>query len=1348
MNKVKTIVTLKFTNEDTGKTRIVKMHNFNVNHHAIPDTNYYGIDLHTSSKQIPQACPTAITVVTDRMHDSVVSTVFDGRTDLTNDTWSYTKTFRFNSTGSSVDIGTICLKRTTVVYGYVALDTLEVQGPAEVLDITYRVIFGLDLTSYKSKYTSLMRATSVPLGEKFGRFKYATARTCSYLPSYNLADFGYLAYQDTGEVSSSTNGNTATISLAELNTVGSVLTGISITGTSTGANIFGSASTIISEPPMLFSENQRHQTYPLGPLIGHAATRVGWCEDLNNLSTGLGYPVVSQTLPTWSSEHKANLHNIEIVKSGNVGAATYVHGVFDAPLSVKATRMTTIELPIHTRTPVSLTDIPPVHKEMVTHSNNPLNVAARTNITWYNSDTIISYSDTPVNGSGATAKLGVGVHNLTTNKYKHFDQDTTPQMTYTAIPYNGYSLCRDDTGDIYVAHRDQGITKIIDPFGVPSIISISKATIGYAGEILAMAHGYQDRIWLATATEVSFSDDNGSTWTVKAPFTVTGTFTTSTITSMVASPVAHEIAISYGGTNHYGGWYDPVLNNILSVKADAYQLYSSPLGCAKDGTWLVYNAYGTNRSIGYAKFNELATEWKLGGLSANVNNNGGCTPIAVEDALGNTVAVLPVWDAADNRRCSVFTPDRVRIGHIWMDGYYGMRPCDGRYDISDGIPDRGSHRLASIHYSSTGFTLVGATHDTYVGAKADVQGSYRGSYETRAYDDEISTPRTTYRLNSSGTWTANYNAPAVATADGSSSATGIRNNFTSDSNKFHGRCYLDISSSINGVDFSTGGITIAATYKPIAKHIMVGYEGSDIYTHFEDPSSTCFALLDTTNNHGIYLRYRARDAKMQLTEVNGNSVTSTVIDATPVLEDSRIISTISADGTTVSTYYNGTLLATVTLTTALAMDNTGNTMMLSIGSANWSVELERIYYYKLFKGAIENIQVWNDVWDASEVTTDNANRTGLLITPSNLVVRYLMDDSTSNYSEAKVTHSATSTSAHGLEISFQDGDLSSDSYIAGEYYTTSSRERGYLKDNVTSMTLRTSQTIVSNKTDGIVTNSAGANLVPPAPTTITEHVDFSASTRVSRGSAVVDTAAIYSCQSAVSDMELEFTLVDPMARIYIGISTVTNKNWVVGCRIPSICSPSLYMYTGAGTHISNLTVPTPVPGDKYKFTFNRTTYDASIYKYNTVTSMWDQIGTTATGIDPGDACFVYLKNNYICPGASYSSVTDVKFTHTPMARVMRLGDKLANTGGYRMDSFGVITKHNNPLKVYIDGVQASVAVTSIGTDSCIANAASLLTTNDVVQLGDSGLIIINDSFEGGVVTSNNQAADTAGNTYI
>ena len=107
------------------------------------------------------------------------------------------------------------------------------------------------------------------------------------------------------------------------------------------------------------------------------------------------------------------------------------------------------------------------------------------------------------------------------------------------------------------------------------------------------------------------------------------------------------------------------------------------------------------------------------------------------------------------------------------------------------------------------------------------------------------------------------------------------------------------------------------------------------------------------------------------------------------------------------------------------------TYQANIGSRNWC-DLGLVNHGSNFKGVIENIQIFNRAWSTADMSTDSATPLGL-INNTNLVVRYMM---THDYQEGRVTSAVSESTPYGVNISFGDGDLSSDSYVQSDNYVT------------------------------------------------------------------------------------------------------------------------------------------------------------------------------------------------------------------------------------------------------------------------------------------------------------------------
>lgn len=1372
-----TAVTLTFTNTDTGEVRQLDVKNTNTGHDRLLAKNSRMGRVTLHPYPLAKNCAALTSTHATRSNNTIVDSSHAPRIDSTMTTWWYERRFRFNSTGSTETIRTVCgINGTIAVMGYVVLDSDEYQQPNEVLDVTYRVIYELDMSTYAKRTSTLIDVATSTIGA-------FTNQTYIHLMSApiteHIDDFGYLGAADTYKQTVpvvTSGGYTKSGFIGETEGIGKVFT--SLCAGNSYQNISPIAiPMIVSRIGVLAGPDSKYPNYPLGPLINHGANSAMWYEELSHLASGLGYPVVSATGATYTTENNADMHTIKITQSGNVGTSKYILGISNAGGGYIPGQLHYSKQPIYTRcrsSPLtSIADVDRVtqHKDINSVENKVLEEYAQLHGWWYNSNILVTASNTRAYGANGASSTAFGFHNIATDKYIHIDKFTSPATPVDCNkPNTKQCYARDNAGKVYIALRDQGILTITNVMTAPALTLISKATIGTTHDIVALAHGYQDRIWFVSVGDVGYSDDNGTSWTVKPPYTFVGSdnntyYQKGYATSIVASPTAHELAIGYNTnpiTDRFtiSGWYDPVANELLKVHNAYSQAYYSftPMMCTNKGAWFIL-ATKIYAKQGYVGWNQTSLTWgNLVRCTSAITSSWVTDGMFIEDKLGNEVLIGTQYHAttADYGKTCLM-PDRIRVGSMKLDQRAGLAIHNGRYDVLDGLVKHGAYGICGL-YNSSGAQVMSSLgvynhYDPYL-KDYSADRTRLGSLDGVELDREIASANKIYRLNASSAWEADYNAPATATADGSSSADATRVNFSTDSSYFHGRCYLNPTASLAGIDFSTGGMTIAATYTPVAKilHPTPTSPADGRYCNLEEISHVCFQLRDSTTGNTIIMYYNNNLQNMVLEEAtNITQIDYSTLTTDPVLEESRIVVTLSADGTTVKVFKNNTQLgSSITLNTAMPMANAANSLVLTVGSKSWSHEINKEYYFNIFKGDITNIQVWNDVWDATDITSDNSDRSGLITSASNLVSRYLM--TSTDYSEAKLTHSASAPTPYGLDVGFGDGDLSSDSYVADEWYNVAKRKYGILKDNITEFNYYGTLTHNRSSTGGVISDDNGLTTVPLTVTEVTQPIGWAYTQVVT--DAATGSACSYShnrmcrsVQSSTEDITLEFTIAVITRSFSVAIAKVTDKNHPVASLTFSTLGTNVVNFSGVGATQQTLTAPTEA-NEKYKLFYDATLFQSTVYHWDVVTTAWVQIGTTITVTDPADALHCTFKSLYgTIDSHGTGGITDATITYTPPCAVMRYGSKTSETGMFKWDSTTHMLDSNKPLDIHIDGDSiAGSTTTGNHADSIMHAAYATLVADEHITLGNSGYILIDEGAHGGsVITSSDQTIDNKGN---
>lgn len=1375
MNNLNTTseVTLVFTDQLTGKTRTRTSKNrLDYGAGTLVNLEYYPTKMALMKIPINAGAPLLWT----QDVSTTATTLLAAATNMTDTTgpWYWEAKHRFQSTGTSRPIYGILNSRGTAtkyikLFSHVALETPDEQGPTEVLDITYRVIYedgGLTTNDRTTILTYLQFSYLDASSQSMGYLHASSGIVTDHLKDWGeigclerislgdiSEDYSPIAYK-TWSIDKATTQDRNLRMLFPLNDATAITYRTLNDTTFTGGLIYSP----------IITANNPYPNYPVGPMYNHAVGSKYWAEDLNYLATSKGYPLASKTSSEYMNPITAcDHHALVIADGGNVGVATYGHLVARADGCIGSTYGTGYAIPLPTRSRIDRGGLnrytphttQPDPYGPYPQTTNPMNVKV------YNSQTVV--------GVDYTDRFGLSIHNVYDNNYHYFDEFTAPGLPVGIGSLKAFQLARDVAGSVYIP-AGSDLVKIANPLTTPTISTISSITIGITGTISAVGHcASTDRLYIHSDIGVSHSDDLGSTWVHHGAWTYVGeSITTNVITnttmSIVVNPLNQdEIALGFQNeaSKYYSAWYNGSTQTVTAPSSYASLMLHDNDGASITcdpikGIWMYNSNDTTSYQYGYLTYGQTTFE-----SGRNISTNSSVTRIRHNvfsyDRFFSPLILRPL-DSSYIPVMTALTPTGNSIGGFYLMGVYNCSLNYGLgYDVFDGIliKESGLNSFISTYNTSINYY-------TYI---SNASGSYFGS-TTYQEDDDILTNNGTFSLQepglykelcgyneinkwdaSEGVWKrhVDWSVPVAATADGSSSAVLERVHCTHNTTTLTGRSYFDMSNGVEGVDYGNTGLTLLATYTPMIKknNTKTTDKWNSQYPTGEGVAHTCFDLRDSITGSGIVLMWRNNDLDTVLYDhTTPGTTTKTLIKASGVEGETRIGLTLNATGTTARVTVDGINYGgDLTLNQAMPMDNTGGRWSLHMGSRQHFYEIDRPYEYDFFKGDIDNIQVWNRVVTNAEYTTDNAGRSGL-ITGSGLVVRYLMD---TPIVETKPTSSIDTVAPYGLIHRFPEGDLTAPSYVEGEAFNTVVSRDSIAKGNVVSLGGDWSIIPHHAEVSAVTSITTGNSISTAIDQSVTEyatwcHSDYKLSCVGGRIGESTTEVEILMEQSSEGDLIIEFEHTFPNAHMYMDfyIKTVASGANTSGylAKVSYDDATNAVLISFANT-ADNYTINDPqVTGSKHRLSYLRAT---NTFEFHIdVGAGYVQYGTSVvvtTTTEPV-MCNTHFRsggnNSKMLYYNTNTGMHDCMVTYSCPGNVFRLGDKSTGTGLYAKNGRPMNAVIKRRVKIYLDGTPAEVVWLGTGIASVIHN---VITEPGKVYLSTAyGMILLDPSDVGKEVT--------------
>lgn len=1365
----KGVIEITATDEETGLVRTVTDQNVCVELlHTLQNNGYFGyLNMQISSRKFAKnARNYRFRGPGYQEQDSTNSQVISDPYNLHLNDWYAEKTFVFNAAGVDRDINSILLTMTDFTTSHsvdasIALDNTFVQGASELLSIKYRFIVN---TSSLTEMEAL----------KLGFHLYVTA---SYYNWASISHGGYVRglceYMGENTADETFYYNEITEQEADSgNTTSYYRTGVDMGWEKTEENgryvagygyisrflYPGSTDFYINVPfkvPQLLSKDNHAgiPNYPMGPLFNHSEDAVSRFEDVNNLASGLGYPIISCVdEPTFEMDgFDLETQRFNITKSGNSGTARF--DISLDPISSSglisngtAPRHSFIGIYGLADNGVSLSSTKtgaPDHASLADPDTHPMSKP----ILEYNSEWVICMD---VSDSKTALVL---LNTLDHSRVIGFDSLTTPPLP-TGNTRNGHrvTITRNFDGDIFYL-VDDGYVVIRDPLGTPSIESKSLATLG-AASTLSRISVQGDLIQLSAAGEFIYSVDAGVTWTVLACSNIP----TDSYCRMVGGDITNPTKVIVGSNTVDLSWFDASTNTLASITGvDIWDL-----NAYFDETTGYY--YVASRPESNSRYYIFAAKW--GNVTPTITNYYSTTTYSTSYTNQSPVRLVKLKSGG----FGILTYTGIE------DGTLQLWTPDG---VSARVPVNASLTRSvsrEIYYLTTPVNFIGDIYDDYDGLSTSHFGksqSYYRTYNSTPYRLTYFTPKDnsemdalrsvyskTYRWDSDNSeWKKGWNKVASATS-GSSVSVAERIGFSTDSNLFSHGSRLDVTDAVNEGTYNTNGFSFlvnATEESKVTSTIPADWTGN--YSSQNNPLACVFELSEPSSGKSIALMhcgYTNQLSVIDYTDTGTDVHAETTLGVTPGTSTVRYCLTLNAAGTTVSVYMNGALQGSA-ITLSAPFPVTG-TLECSVGTRTYG--LGRIKSYcSPFTGALENILVYEKELSAAEALTDSGTPLGTTVS-GDLVVQYSM---TEDYLEGKLTSTSDQTCINDVAIRFPDGDLSADSYVSGDDYFSVKATRGMVKDNATTVNFGCSfaltHQVINECTSphtGLDTFTAGTPSVTDLPLVFQQ-----GSSQAYQGHHVGAPSSLndYSHGNGAGltgDVSFEWDDYCPTGYgfIYLGDRT-TAKGSSSSSNYSLRLTYNTNSVTLTGSGISEVISHTREINDRWKLSVDETLdtmtlywWDGSAWVQKNVNTMTYSTQNASTGpkyivVQPDSTARPLMTGNMTGTGAW-------------MGNVMYIGDKTTGTGAYSK-SFRGIVSDSIPLgmmQVTLDGVvQTMVNKTTVhgSASTTISNDGARTPDIDVEPpIGsyflytDLGMLVFNTAEVGKTVAVSNVTIDDSG----
>lgn len=901
--------------------------------------------------------------------------------------------YEFPSDGSSHNISGISIADTTSL----TIDPVFVQSPTQLLQIAYRIIF--DMSNASVREEKEFKRYLLKAGEN-GDITAIEWSTTSVFP------FSYKMY---GPYTAPTG---ADLTLDKIDNVNSRINLVHA-----GRNL---TTTIIDE-------TTPGDIYPLGPLLNHRSTSQVWYEEVNALATGKGYPSIAAGNYNWNLG-TAYMPVINITKEGNVGVAEFIVNHVDVGGSFQ-TECGTPNSTTFTGTSFDVPDSIHVHADY----QYPIEFNPLTNL---RNAFVYSLSEIVI-----ATQTAVGILNVETEEYHQADFT----HGYPALPSmpEVTQVSRNAAGDIFIA-TGSGIIKV-EGIKTAPIVSVLDSTVTLSKTILVLDITADDKLVGYTNTNeiIISTDGTGSAWNVlNIP-----NLPTSYRSLAANAKFTNEVVMQDSGGKLW--WIDlDALTCVEGLVRGNTGRIERVLSEPKNGLWIINGQIGSSRIVPTIFISRFAETEKVtiddsvlprGYTSSNSYLNS--MPF-VYDALGNLLVLTPKGMLGTSGMaygeslpwvvlCKTNMSEGLRFKVINSDEDYQDKRTPRYINTYSGSITTSVPVISNLYRLGVGDECIRVNRNGSLGhSKEGVNRNFIGVNNWKYW---------------TGTeWSNELHKVAVsAGSDGSLELTRVNCEFNT--NKLEGSSCFNISEAL-AKDYSANGLTVAFDYVAMEKLRLLNNAIEDTTVrHPLDGESCLFSLRDNDNNTGFAVFWNDYAFNYKIESYGNTGLKTTTLGASSTSGTHRVAITLSSDGTLVVLHVDGVEIGSSVLQEPVVTNMLGRSITANIAGETWNHNLGVPQLLKLLAGDVTNIQIWEKAFTAQDVTDDYSADPHILADTASMIAKWDMD--TSDYGESTLTSTNALELESGLALSFLEGDLSSVSFTADDYYNMAVCKHGMLKSN-------------------------------------------------------------------------------------------------------------------------------------------------------------------------------------------------------------------------------------------------------------------------------------------------------------
>lgn len=1017
---------------------------------------------------------------------------------------------------------------------------------------------------------------------------------------------------------------------------------------------------------------------PIQPIHNHSATTNAPFLDVNNLATGEGS--VSMNGDSWTDPDYPKFFRFDMHGTGDVGTASYSFRQRNT-VGFNGNGYSSVGSPYgfrHDR-PNALGFQTIIDGHGLSFNDDELQVP-------YDGRTTISRDAT-----------GITIIDVIDGTNVSFDANSTPAFNFTAI----HHMVVDDNKDIWIAGNNEGLFKISDPFGTPTITKMSNAVNGIpvGGDTICrgVSIGNANTVWALFDGGLSSSTDGGISWTnydstTPHPFAWTGI--TDALWTRVEGIVVdrespdQQLAVMYQDTtgadtlNHIVWWSE------VDTTIDGPSYFRAKFIFSTNYPGSIFRDMVCSRTGGFWQWAHLgqvnattdtnSTTYRItygSTVEDEYNTNQQITrrrgfPLFMYDYYGSPYVTGAVGQ--DNH--GFFSADRKYYAS--MHGMTTSSQINPHFVMED---DTGLGKGIHIYRPSTNLNTPPSVRNVNPHTNTGTLNSQYSPFEDVVWNK--------YQWNGVA-WELGYHVDALDTSGNSNDAT--RHNFDVEDYTFTGRAMIDVLPTFTPSAFANTG-TFVFALTPAAK-----LSATRLITSPQEQAATIFELHDGSNR--LILKWDDGTGNIVVAD-DAVSITVTAKPADGITY--RVVVTLNAIDAKV--YIDGTLTATLTLTAALDFSNATSNMFAHVGARTHAHAYNNRYNVgNFYSGVMENVQLWNVEWDQTDVTNDMGDITGVIVSKpgANLISRYELTQSLVGL-ETKPTHATDDALMDGLTVTFANG-TASPAFVDTDYYTAGVVE-GFLKDNATTITPRLRLYMAGDVNLAFSTISSATdntNIVPGTTGVTTERVVFH---RYSINNAVYSqpgelthnqsTNASFggqSMQSTTGDCTLSFKPNMGATTAAVGFSNAVATN--VDFHNYTSANQILHFLVfktngnvdvGYNTSVQASNVATYVMGDEFRIERVGTT----VTYYKVTAGIPTAIHTSATSSSG-------IITGRVNVRLATHGVHDVTMTYERPARMVVFGDSVAETGLYDPGFIGC----DSPVAVFANGTPVDIVFNNTSLD--------------------------------------------------